>query len=60
MLSARPRASTIGYWFVDDAVGQAERDHSIVAQLPDFSFWVPRPTGLLHLVTDSHFGKGYA
>jgi hypothetical protein len=31
---------------VNDAGVQAERDHTIVAQLRDFSIWVPRPTGL--------------
>ena len=44
ILSARPRASAIGCGFVDDSAVQAERDHTIVAQLPDLSFWVPRPT----------------
>src|SRR5438876_243088 len=46
MLPARSRASTIGCGFVDDATVQAERDHAIVAQLPDPSLWIPRPTGL--------------
>ena len=60
ILSARPRASTIGCGFVDDAAIQAERDDAIVAHLPDPSLWVPRPTGLLHPVTDCHVGKGDA
>jgi hypothetical protein len=60
ILPARSRASTIGREFVDDAVGQAERDHAIVAQLPDSSLWIPRPTGLLHPVADYHVGKGDA
>ena len=60
ILSARPRASAIGCGFVDDAAVQAERDHAIVAQLPDPSLWIPRPTGLLHPVADCHVGKGDA
>jgi len=39
---------------------QAERDHAIVAQLPDPSLWIPRPTGLLHPVANCHVGKGDA
>jgi hypothetical protein len=58
--SARPRVSTIGCEVVDDAAGQAERDYVIVAQLPDPSLWIPRPTGLLHPVADCHVGKGDA
>jgi len=46
--------------FVDDAAVQAERDHAIVAQLPDPSLWIPRPTGLLHPVADCHVGEGDA
>jgi hypothetical protein len=46
--------------FVDDAAVQAERDHAIVAQLPDSSLWIPRPTGLLHPVADCHVGNGDA
>ena len=46
--------------FVDDAAVQAERDHATVAQLPDPSFWIPGPTGLLHPVADRHVGKGDA
>ena len=38
----------------------AERDHAIVAQLPDPSLWIPRPTGLLHPLADGHVGKGDA
>jgi hypothetical protein len=60
MLSARTRASTIGCGFVHDAAVQAERDHAVVAQLPDPSLWIPRPTGLLHLVANRHVGKGDA
>jgi len=60
ILSARPGASTIGCGFVDDAAVQAERDHPIVAQLPDPPFWIPRPTGLLHPVANCHVGKGDA
>jgi hypothetical protein len=46
----------IYYWmrFVDDAAVQAERDHAIVAQLPDPSLWIPRPTDLLHPVAHCH------
>ena len=43
ILSDRPRASTIGCGFVDDAAVQAERDHAIVGKLPDPSLWIPRP-----------------
>jgi hypothetical protein len=46
--------------FVDDAAVQAERGHAIVAQLPDPSFWISRPTGLLHLGTHCPVGKGDA
>jgi len=60
ILSARPRASTIGCGFVDDAAVQAESDHAIVAQLPDPSLWIPRPIGLLRPVSDCHVGKGDA
>jgi len=60
ILSARPRASTIGCWFVDDAAVQTDRGHAIVAQLPDPSLWIPHPTGLLHPVADCHLGKGDA
>jgi hypothetical protein len=60
ILSAGPRASTVGCGFVDDAAVQAERDHAIVAQLPNPSRWIPRPTGLLHPVADCHVGKGDA
>ncbi len=31
--------------FVDDATGQAQRNHAIVTQLPDPSIRIPRPTG---------------
>jgi hypothetical protein len=41
--SARPRASAIGCWFVDDAGMQAERDDAIVAHLPDSSLRVHVP-----------------
>ena len=57
ILSARPRASTIGCGFVDDAAVQAERDHAIVAQLPEPSLWIPRPSGLLHPVADATSAK---
>ncbi len=60
ILSTRPRASAIGCGFVDDAAMQAECDHAIVAQLPDPSLWIPRPTGLLHPVANCHVGKGDA
>jgi len=61
ILSARPRASTIGCELVDDAAMQAERDHGIVAQLPDPSLVIPRPSGLLHPVAaDCPVSKGYA
>ena len=60
ILSARTWASTTGCGVVDDAAVQAERDHAIVAQLPDPSLWIPRPTGLLHPVADCHVGKGDA
>jgi len=58
ILSARPRASTIRCWFVDNAAVQAERDHVIVAQAPNPSLWIP--TGLFHPVADCHLGKGDA
>jgi len=60
ILSARPRASTIGCGFVDDAAVQAERDHAIVPQLPDPALWIPGSTGLLHPVAECHVGKGHA
>jgi hypothetical protein len=60
ILAARPLASTVGCGLVDDAAVQAERDHAVVAQLPDPSFWILRPTGLLHPVADCHVGKGDA
>ena len=60
ILSARPRASTIGCWFVDEAPVQTERGHAIVAQLPDPSLWMPHPSGLLHPLADCHVGKGDA
>jgi hypothetical protein len=41
-------------------VVQTDRDDAIVAQLPDSSLRVPRPTGLLHPVTDCQVGKGDA
>jgi hypothetical protein len=50
----------MGCGFVDDAAVQAERDHAIVAQLPDPSLWIPRPAGLLHPVADCHVGNGDA
>jgi hypothetical protein len=52
----------IHYWMRvrHDAAVQAERDHAIVAQPPDPSPWIPRPTGLLHPVADCHVGKGDA
>jgi hypothetical protein len=59
-LSADPPASTIGCQFVDDAIGQAERDHAIVAQLPDPALWIPPPTRLLHPATDDNVGEGDA
>jgi hypothetical protein len=60
MLAARPLASSGGCGFVDDAAVQAERDHAIVAQLPDPSVWIPRPTSLLHSVAHCRVGKGDA
>jgi hypothetical protein len=60
ILSARAQASTMGCGCVDDAIAQAERDHAVVAQLPDPSLWIARPTGLLHPVADWHVGKGAA
>jgi len=60
ILTARPWASTVGCGFADDAAVQAERDHAVVAQLPDPSLWIPRPTGLLHPVAHGHVGKGDA
>ena len=39
---------------------EAERDHAVVAQLPDPSLWIPGPTGLLHPVAHCHVGKGDA
>jgi len=53
ILSARPRASSIGCGFVDDAAVQAERDHAIVAQLPEPPLWIPP-------VAHCHAGKGDA
>jgi hypothetical protein len=58
ILSARSRASNIGCGGVDDAAVQAERDHTIVSQLPDLSIWVRRPTSLLHQRADCHVGEG--
>jgi hypothetical protein len=49
MPGARFRASSTRYLLVDDAAGQAEGDHAIVAQLPDPTFWIPRSTRLLHV-----------
>jgi hypothetical protein len=43
---------------VNDAAPQAERDHTIVSQLPDLSIWVPRPTSLLYQRADCHVGEG--
>jgi hypothetical protein len=60
MLAARRWASTIGCGLVDYAAGQAQRDGTIVAQLPDPSLGISRPTGLLYLFPDRHFGKGDA
>ena len=60
ILSAQPRASTIGCEFINDTTVQAERDHTIVTQLPDPSLWISRPAGLLHPVPDGHVGKGDA
>jgi hypothetical protein len=60
ILSARSRASSIGCGFGDDATVQAEGDHAIVSQLPHPSFWIPRPTGVLHPVADCHVGEGDA
>ena len=60
ILSARPLASSVGYGFGDDAAAEAERDDAIIAQLPDLSFWVPRPAGLLHQLADCHVGEGDA
>jgi hypothetical protein len=58
ILSAPPRARTIGCGVVNDAAVQAERDHTIVAQLPDLSIWVPRPTSLLYQLANCHVGEG--
>jgi len=33
------------------------RTRAVVAQLPDPSLWIPRPTGLLHPVAHCHVGK---
>jgi hypothetical protein len=60
ILAARPLASTVGCGFIDDAAVQAERDHAVIAQLPDPSLWIPRPTGPLHPVAHCHVGKGNA
>jgi hypothetical protein len=43
--------------FVDDATGQAQRNHAIVTQLPDPSIRIPRPTGLRHVLADRRVGK---
>ena len=60
MPSTRPRASTNGCGFLDDAVPQAERDRAIVAQLPEPLVWIPRPTGLLHPGAHRRVGEGDA
>jgi hypothetical protein len=60
MPSVRLRASITGYRLVDDAAGQAEREHAIVAQLPDPAIWIPRPPGLLHPIADGHVREGDA
>ena len=60
ILATRPLASTVGYGFIDDAAVQAERDHAVVAQLPDPSLWIPGSTGLLHPVAHGDVGKGDA
>ncbi len=57
---ARPRASTTGCGFVDDAAVQAELDHAVVPQQPDPSLWIPRPASLFHPVTDCDVDKGDA
>ena len=46
--------------FVDDAGVQAERDHLLVAQLPDPSLRDPRSPGRFHTVADCDVGKGDA
>ena len=60
ILAARPLASTVGCGFVDEAAVQAERDHAVVAHLPDPSLGIPRPPGLLHPVAHGHVGTGDA
>ena len=60
ILAARPLASTLGCGFVNDATVLAERDHAVVAQLPDPLLWIPGSTGLLHPVAHGHVGKGDA
>jgi len=60
LLAAGCWASTIGCGFLDDAAGQAQRDCTIVAQLPDPSLGIPRPSGLLYTLADGHVGKGDA
>ena len=58
--SAPSPASTIGCGFAGDAAVQAERDHAIVAQLPEPSVWIPRPTGRFTRIADHHVGEGDA
>jgi|SRR5206468_2499156 len=60
ILSAHPRASTIGWGLVDNAAVWAECDHAIVAQPPDGSHWIPLRAGLLYPVADGHVVKGDA
>jgi hypothetical protein len=60
VLSANPRASIIGCRFVLDAVVQAERDHAIVAQLPDPALGIPSATRLLYPIADDDLSEGDA
>ena len=55
--TARPSSAT-GCRFVDNSAVQPERNHAIVAQLPDPSLWIPRPTGLRRPAADGHIGQG--
>lgn len=56
ILTGRTRASGIGCR-LDNAAVEAERDHVIVAQLPDPLLWIPLPSGLLHAGASWHVGK---
>lgn len=60
MRSGRGLASPVGRRVLEDAAAQAERDDPVVAQLPDPSFGIPRPSGLLHQSSGCHVGKGDA